>query len=91
MTDQLPNYQGPLRRNEMANERFRIAKGRMMVIAPGQAAEMKPCLLIVDIANGSVGVQILDDQLKGYTIFVKEAIFAEVKTKGKPTDELRIA
>ena len=72
-------------------ERFKVAKGQMLVIDSDNRATWRDVLLIHDTENKHVGVQLIGESpLKGFTFFVPEESFQAVKASGKPTNRLRV-
>ncbi len=72
-------------------DRFRIARGKMLVIAPNEAPTFRAVKLIYDTENEMVGLQLIgDSQLKGWCFYVRKADYDLVETRGKPVDVVRV-
>jgi hypothetical protein len=69
--------------------RFKIAKGRMLTVAPGEKARWDEVRLLYDSANEMVGIQVTgDNQLRGYCFFIPDTSFGETKERGTPSDKV---
>ena len=74
--------------DEVQDKRFRVAKGKMMVVPPDGEAAMKDVVLVYDKTDDSLGIQMLDSQLKGYLFKVARSSFRATMEKGNPTNEI---
>lgn len=73
------------------NERFKIARGRMLVVAPGEKPAFRPVKLIYDSVNDMVGIQLIgESQLKGWCFYIAWDDFGVVKARGKLVDVVRV-
>ena len=74
----------------MANERFRVAKGKMLVISPENDSEWREVVVVYDKSNDAFGVMLIgDSQLKGYTFFVPQQVFKKTRDEGTPANKLK--
>jgi hypothetical protein len=70
--------------------RFKVAKGKLMVIPPGEKPKDIPVHLIYDDANNAFGIQVIDgSQLHGYVFFVSQAALRDTRDKGTEMDKLK--
>lgn len=69
--------------------RFRAAKGKLLVLAPGSEPEWKEVNLVYDTTNNMFGIQVLDGQLQGHCFFVAQDALKATRDKGTETDKLR--
>lgn len=71
--------------------RFKIKRGKMLIIPPGEKAKWEEAELVYDSVNNSFGIKLIaDNRLQGYVIFVGQTMLRDVRDKGKPMDKLTI-
>jgi len=70
--------------------RFRSQKGSMLVISPENEAVWKDVMIVYDKENDAFGIQLIgESQLKGYSFFVPQESFKQVRDRGLPSEELK--
>lgn len=74
---------------ETNSKRFRVAKGKMVVIKPDNASSHHSVLMIYDKENDAVGIQITDTELKGYCIFVSRSSLEQTRERGVEVDAIK--
>ena len=75
----------------MSEKRFKTAKGKMLVIAPGEKPAFRPVKLIYDSVNEMVGIQLIgESQLKGWCFYIAWSDFMVVKDRGMLVDVVRV-
>jgi hypothetical protein len=73
-----------------AAKRFKVAKGKMLVVAPGEEPEVREVVLIHDAINESVGIQMIgDSEIKGWCFFVPLSSFQATIERGTPVDKVK--
>ena len=71
-------------------KRFKVARGKMLVVAPGEEPEQRDVVLIHDAANESVGIQMIgESDIKGWCFFVPMASFQATIERGTPVDKVK--
>lgn len=71
--------------------RYRVVRGRMLVVPPDDKPEVRDVVVLYDTANDSYGIQLIgQSELKGYVFEIPRTAFEAARAKGTAVNELKV-